>query len=117
MVGADTMHVPFQIGGGGGAGLDIDIAVAAEGRDHEDIGADDRFVRKHLIDAQVPAMTEASPGLMTRTHGTRNDIEEAANDRRAFRKPGQAGSLLRHLADNVSRFHATGKNAKASSRP
>ncbi|MNS38962.1 hypothetical protein D3C72_712270 [compost metagenome] len=110
MVAANTMHVPFEIGSGSGAGFDIDIAVTAKGRDHEDIGADDRFVCENLIDAPGTSDDGSFPGINdARPHGAGDHIEETANDGRAFGQPRDVSSLACHMADDVGRFHETGE--------
>ncbi|MOA35367.1 hypothetical protein D3C78_1568130 [compost metagenome] len=110
MVAANTMHVPFEIGSGSGAGFDIDIAVTAKGRDHEDIGADDRLVCENLVDAPGASDDGSFPGIDdARPHGAGDHIEEAADDGCAFGKPRHSRGLARHMADDVGRFHETGE--------
>ena len=110
MIAANAVHVPFEVGGGGGAGFDIDIAVTAEGGDHEDIGTDDRPVRENLVDAPGAGDDGSFPGIDDpRPHGAGDHIEETADHGCAFGKPRHSRSFARHLADDVSRFHATGE--------
>ncbi|MNL70380.1 hypothetical protein D3C87_1953750 [compost metagenome] len=81
MVTANTVHVPFKIGSRGGAGLDIDIAATSKGRDHEDIGADDRFIRENLINAPGAGDDRSLPGVDdARPHGAGDDIEKTTDN-------------------------------------
>ena len=108
--------VPFQVGGGGGAGLDGHEPVRGEAEimktpDRDRLGGDD------LVDAPGSGDDRGLAGALRRSQGTRHDVEEPGDHRRALGEAGGGRGLGGYAPDDVGWSESSGSMSLASARP